>query len=94
MLQHLGQTIRTLRKHKGITLNELATKLHVSPGYLSNLETMKTDTVSLSFLQQTQEELNLFPALTQETDLPNHELHFRLQRICQVLQKLMMKIRS
>ena len=94
MLQHLGQTIRTLRKHKGITLNDLAAKLHVSPGYLSNLETMKTDTVSLSFLQQTQEELNLFPALTQETDLPNHELHFRLQRICQVLQKLMMKIRS
>ena len=94
MLQHLGQTIRTLRKHKGITLNDLAAKLHVSPGYLSNLETMKTDTVSLSFLQQTQEELNLFPALTQETDLPNSELHFRLQRICQVLQKLMMKIRS
>ena len=76
MLQHLGQTIRTLRKHKGITLNDLAAKLHVSPGYLSNLETMKTDTVSLSFLQQTQEELNLFPALTQETDLPNSRTSF------------------
>ena len=60
MLQHLGKTIRTLRKHKGITLNELASTLHVSPGYLSNLETMKTDTVSLAFLEQIQEELNLF----------------------------------
>ncbi|MGC7812024.1 helix-turn-helix domain-containing protein [Bacillus paranthracis] len=87
MLQHLRQTIRTLRKHKGITLNELAAKLHVSPGYLSNLETMKTDTVSLAFLEQIQEELNLFPALTQETGSPNHELDFRLQRLCQVLQK-------
>ncbi|HGP3672362.1 helix-turn-helix domain-containing protein [Bacillus cereus group sp. MYBK245-2] len=87
MLQHLGQTIRTLRKHKGITLNDLAATLHVSPGYLSNLETMKTDTVSLTFLEQIQEELNLFPALTQETDSPNHELDFRLQRLCQVLQK-------
>ncbi|MCC2485463.1 helix-turn-helix domain-containing protein [Bacillus pacificus] len=88
MLQHLWQTIRTLRKHKGITLNELAAKLHVSPGYLSNLETMKTDTVSLTFLEQIQKELNLFPALTQETDLPNHELNFRLQRLCQVLQQV------
>ncbi|MDX5845342.1 helix-turn-helix transcriptional regulator [Bacillus cereus group sp. BfR-BA-01233] len=88
MLQHLGQTIRALRKHKGITLNEFADKLNVSPGYLSNLETMKTDTVSLSFLQQIQEELNLFPALTQETDSPNHELHFRLQRLCQILQQV------
>ncbi|PEV98062.1 transcriptional regulator [Bacillus cereus] len=87
MLQHLGQTIRTLRKHKGITLNELAATLHVSPGYLSNLETMKTDTVSLAFLEQIQEELNLFPALTQETDSINHALDFRLQRLCQVLQK-------
>ncbi|MGY1419975.1 helix-turn-helix domain-containing protein [Bacillus cereus] len=87
MLQHLGQTIRTLRKHKGITLNELAATLHVSPGYLSNLETMKTDTVSLSFLEQIQEELNLFPALTQKTDSQNHELDFRLRRLCQVLQK-------
>lgn len=88
LLQHLGQTIRTLRKHKGITLNDLATTLKVSPGYLSNLETMKTDTVSLSFLQQLQEELNLFPALTQETDSPHHELHFRLQRLCHMLQQV------
>ncbi len=87
MLQHLGQTIRTLRKHKGITLNKLAATLHVSPGYLSNLETMKTDTVSLTFLEQIQEELNLFPTLTQETDSQNHELDFRLRRLCQVLQK-------
>jgi len=87
LLQHLGKTIRTLRKHKGITLNELASTLHVSPGYLSNLETMKTDTVSLVFLEQIQEELNLFPALTQETDSSNHELDFRLKRLCQVLQK-------
>lgn len=87
MLQHLGQTIRTLRKHKGVTLNDLAAKLHVSPGYLSNLETMKTDTVSLAFLEQIQEELNLFPALTQETGSSNHELDFRLRRLCQVLQK-------
>lgn len=88
MLQHLGQTIRILRKHKHITLNEFAAKLNISPGYLSNLETAKTDTITLDLLQKLQEELNLFPALTQETDSQHHELHFRLQRLCQVLQQV------
>ncbi|GAB6491913.1 TPA: helix-turn-helix transcriptional regulator [Bacillus cereus] len=88
MLQHLGQTIRTLRKHKHITLNKFAAKLNVSPGYLSNLETAKTDTITLDLLQKLQEELNLFPALTQETDSQHHELDFRLQRLRQVLQQV------
>ncbi|WP_044784543.1 helix-turn-helix domain-containing protein [Bacillus thuringiensis] len=88
MLQNLGQTIRALRKHKGITLNEFADKLNVSPGYLSNLETAKTDTITLSLLEKLQEELNLIPALTQKSDSEHHELHFRLQRLCQALQQV------
>ncbi|WP_088356755.1 helix-turn-helix domain-containing protein [Bacillus cereus] len=88
MLQNLGKTIRSLRKHKGITLNEFANQLNVSPGYLSNLETAKTDTITFSLLEQLQKELNLFPALTQETDSSPHELHFRLQRLFQMIQQV------
>lgn len=50
MITQLGQTIRNLRKQKNITLNDFADKLDISAGYLSNLETGKTDTISLQLL--------------------------------------------
>lgn len=61
MLQNIGQRIRTLRMNKGISLNSFAETLSVSPGYLSNLETGKTDTIHLSLLQKLQTELNIIP---------------------------------
>ncbi|MCC2485916.1 helix-turn-helix domain-containing protein, partial [Bacillus pacificus] len=39
MITQLGQTIRNLRKQKGISLQNFAEQIEVSPGYLSNLET-------------------------------------------------------
>ncbi|CAH0169722.1 helix-turn-helix domain-containing protein [Peribacillus simplex] len=61
MLEHLGQQIRQLRVRKGKGLNEFAKELHVSAGYLSNLETGKSDTIKLDILEKIQEELKVLP---------------------------------
>ncbi|PGA29536.1 transcriptional regulator [Bacillus thuringiensis] len=87
MIQNLGQTIRNLRKQKGISLQAFAEKIEVSPGYLSNLETQKTDTISLTLLAKLNAEFDLFPSLN-HTNSPHHELHFRLDRMCGLLKTL------
>ena len=61
MLEQLGKQIRELRKRKGTSLNEFAKELDISSGYLSNLETGKSDTIKLSVLEKLQKELNLLP---------------------------------
>lgn len=61
MLEHLGQQIRQLRVRKGKGLNEFAKELHVSAGYLSNLETGKSETIKLDILEKIQEELKVLP---------------------------------
>lgn len=68
LFQHFGQTIRTLRIQKGISLNAFAEQLGVSTGYLSNLETGKTDTIPLHLLATLQQELGIFVSLPQEED--------------------------
>jgi transcriptional regulator with XRE-family HTH domain len=87
MLNQLGSLIRTSRKQKGIPLNEFAEKLGVSAGYLSNLETGKTDTISLSLLEKLQEELNLLPIKDTE-DADNDEFRYRLQKVSRLLIQL------
>ena len=91
MGNYIDYTIRAnhskLTKTKNITLNDFADKLDISAGYLSNLETGKTDTISLQLLVRLNEEFNLFPSLNQTTS-PYHELHFRLDRMCQLLKSL------
>ncbi|MFF2878139.1 helix-turn-helix domain-containing protein [Gottfriedia sp. NPDC057991] len=82
MMKELGKKVRELRVRKGIGLNEFAKELSVSPGYLSNLETGKSDTVKLVLLEKLQEELQLIPIETTS--------HFteRLQRVQQRLAQL------
>ncbi|QOR67288.1 helix-turn-helix transcriptional regulator [Cytobacillus suaedae] len=70
MLQEIGQRIRLLRTHKGISLNAFAEKLGVSPGYLSNLETGKTDTIQFSVLERIQDELSLLPSVPESAESP------------------------
>lgn len=60
MWKNVGQRIRILREKEGITLNAFAKKLGVSSGYLSQLETGKTETIPLSLLEKLQEELGIF----------------------------------
>lgn len=61
MFRDIGEQIRHARNIKGIGLNDFAHKIGVSPAYLSNLETGKTDTVSILSLDNLNKELNLFP---------------------------------
>ncbi|RTQ88229.1 helix-turn-helix domain-containing protein [Lysinibacillus telephonicus] len=84
MLQNLGSRIRTLRTNKGISLNAFAEKLDVSPGYLSNLETGKTDTIQLSLLEKLQNELYVLPLKAGTSD----ELESRLNHAMEQLRKL------
>lgn len=73
MFQDLGQQIRTIRQKKGLGLNAFAEILDVSSGYLSNLETGKTDTIQLKLLDKLQEELSLVPIMPKETEHPIEE---------------------
>lgn len=93
MINEFGQRIRTLRLQQGIGLNALASRLDVSPAYLSNLENGKTETIYLSFLNKLQKELNTeIPILlglshfehNQEYD----EFRFRLQHASLLLERL------
>jgi transcriptional regulator with XRE-family HTH domain len=61
MLRHLGQRIRLLREQKGITLNEFAKELGVSPGYLSELERGKKERITFQVLDKLQEKLAILP---------------------------------
>jgi transcriptional regulator with XRE-family HTH domain len=85
-MRDLGQKVRLLREKKGIGLNTFADQLGVSSGYLSNLETGKTENVQLSLLERLQQELHLFPATT--LDNGSSDLYFRLQRIYQLLHEV------
>lgn len=86
-----GQKIRTIRKQKGIGLNALADKLEISSGYLSNLETGKTDTIQLSLIPKLQEELNLtFDEFytSEKTDECFNEFEYRIKRMSVLLNEL------
>lgn len=87
MLENFGPRIRIVRKQKGIGLNTFAEKLGVSPGYLSNLETGKTDTVQISFLEKLNNELNLFPIENTEIN-KDGEFHYRVERNLNLLKRI------
>ncbi|WP_186431014.1 helix-turn-helix transcriptional regulator [Clostridium sp. BSD9I1] len=64
-MQHqLGETIRKYRKQKCYTMAQLANKLEISIGLLSNIETGKTDSL----------QLNLLNNLVKTLDIPLSEL--------------------
>lgn len=85
----IGERIRVLRKQKGISLNAFAERLNVSPAYLSNLETGKTDTIQLSLLEKLQEELSLLPVET--THSTDSEFDIRIQHVMRQLKELEQK---
>ncbi|MEK4576706.1 helix-turn-helix domain-containing protein [Bacillus sp. FSL R12-0074] len=86
MLNELGKHIRTLRNQKGIGLNTFAKQLGVSPAYLSNLETGKTDTIQLSLLQKLQDELHLITI--DNFSLIQDETKYRIARASTLLHSL------
>ncbi|OEF97774.1 hypothetical protein BHF68_13880 [Desulfuribacillus alkaliarsenatis] len=92
MYTQLGKRIRMLRLQKGVGLNEMATRLNVSAGYLSNLETGKTETIQLSLIQNLQEELNVtlsdFFISTNKENANLKEFIFRLNHVNDLLKDL------
>ncbi|MBX0351299.1 MULTISPECIES: helix-turn-helix domain-containing protein [Bacillus cereus group] len=86
MMHELGKHIRTLRTQKGIGLNTFAKQLGVSPAYLSNLETGKTDTIQLSLLQKLQDELHLITM--DKSSLIQDETKYRIARASTLLHNL------
>ncbi|MFC5713667.1 helix-turn-helix domain-containing protein [Thalassorhabdus alkalitolerans] len=61
-MSDFGPTIRHLRTKKGYQLSKLAKEIGVSTGYLSNLETGKTTTITLETMEKLNEKLDLFPS--------------------------------
>lgn len=59
MQRELGQIIRESRNKKGYTIVELADKLGISTGLLSNIETGKTDSFQLALLNSIVRELSI-----------------------------------
>ncbi|PLT28197.1 helix-turn-helix domain-containing protein [Peribacillus deserti] len=87
MLEDFGLRVRRIRENKGISLNQYAKKLGVSSGYLSNLETGKTDKIPLTLLETLQKELVILPmnpAIHGQDDTA-----FRLSRLRQRHHELM-----
>lgn len=86
MINEIGKHIRTLRTQKGIGLNTFAKQLGVSPAYLSNLETGKTDTIQLSLLQKLQDELQLI--IIDNFSSIQDETQYRITRASTLLHSL------
>jgi len=57
--KELGKKIRKYRKNKGLTTSELAKRLNVSVGHISNLENGKNDIFKLELLFNLSEELDI-----------------------------------
>ena len=85
VLNSFGQHLRQIRQLKGIGLNEFAKELGVSPAYLSNLETGKTQTIQLEVLNKLQNELQIFVA-TEE--FQSDVIQMRIERITCLLKEL------
>ncbi|KAA0547403.1 helix-turn-helix transcriptional regulator [Bacillus sp. BGMRC 2118] len=60
MFKEFGKILRYIREQKGYGLNQFASQIGVSPAYLSNLETGKSDTIKLHILENLEKEFQLF----------------------------------
>lgn len=85
VMSNFGQQLRQIRQQKGVGLNEFAKELGVSPAYLSNLETGKTQTVQLDILSKLQGKLHMS---VDETVPVSDELSLRVDRISELLKAL------
>lgn len=84
-MSNFGQQLRQIRQQKGFGLNEFAKEIGVSPAYLSNLETGKTQTIQLEVLNRLQQELHMI--LTKDVS-GNDPTGWRADRISELLLNL------
>ncbi|WP_426451873.1 helix-turn-helix domain-containing protein [Paenibacillus sp. S-38] len=90
-----GQQLRELRELKGMEVTEFAKELGVSPGYLRNLETGRTQTIQLEILSRLEKELywSVDEELTKEEETeaapePEASASPRLERVLLELREL------
>ncbi|MDF9841767.1 MULTISPECIES: helix-turn-helix transcriptional regulator [unclassified Paenibacillus] len=77
-MSNFGQQLRQIRQQKGFGLNEFAKEIGVSPAYLSNLETGKTQTIQLEVLSKLNQELHM---IINEDVAQNDHTVWRAERI-------------
>lgn len=82
-MSSFGQQLRQVRQQKGFELNEFAKELGVSPVYLNNLETGKTQTIQLEVLSRLQNELYI-----DEDEGIDGQTAIRIDRISSMLHDL------
>jgi transcriptional regulator with XRE-family HTH domain len=82
----VGKKIRDLRKSKGLTITEFSKELGVSAGYLSNLETEKTETISISLIEKLEKNYHL--RLFQSKDKLSSEIDDQVERLSKGLVEL------
>ncbi|GIP43205.1 hypothetical protein J45TS6_16640 [Paenibacillus sp. J45TS6] len=82
-MSNFGQQLRQIRQQKGIGLNEFAKEIGVSPAYLSNLETGKTQTIQLEVLNKLQQELHMI--ITKDVSRNDDPTVWRTDRISELL---------
>ncbi|WCN38662.1 helix-turn-helix domain-containing protein [Aneurinibacillus uraniidurans] len=91
MKHEFGKQVRLLREQQGISLNAMAKMLGVSTGYLSNLESGKTETVNLTVLQRlfSMLEIKACPLCQQEKSSSKSSegssLNWRVHRLYQTM---------
>jgi transcriptional regulator with XRE-family HTH domain len=86
-MKNLGQLIRLYRQNKGLNIQEFADQLEVSVGYLSNLETGKTETVRLALLERLLFEFSIIPTADQLTE-PQNQFDTRIHKILHLLRQI------
>jgi transcriptional regulator with XRE-family HTH domain len=87
-VQDLGKRIRMIREKKGFTVKEFAQKIGVSAGYLSNLETGKTDNIKMEVLEKIQKELLIFTTVPPDQE---DKGSFRMNRAMEQYKRLSSK---
>lgn len=84
-MSNFGQQLRQIRQQKGYGLNEFAKEIGVSPAYLSNLETGKTQTIQLDILSRLQGKLQM----SVDENVPaSDQLMLRIDRLNGLLKSL------
>ncbi|MFS0638881.1 helix-turn-helix transcriptional regulator [Mesobacillus foraminis] len=81
-MSNFGELVRSYREKKGYTLTDFAKRIGVSAGYLSNLETGKTQKIHLNVLDKFQQELGIHPLQSE-----NQRLEQRFHRISLLVQQ-------
>jgi transcriptional regulator with XRE-family HTH domain len=90
MFKSVGAKLREYRLNKGIGLNQMAEKVGVSPGFLSNFETGKSSSISVNVLDDLISILEISPSNLVDDDRVSMEpltLETRLNLLTKELLK-------